>query len=75
MPISFGDEAPVSAIAEHFPTLPAMIKHRQVLTPLDSEYAGAIGLMSVDGLDFGKLGSWLVSNTTTSRAARITWPT
>ena len=32
----------------------------KLLTPLDSEYAGAIGLMSVDGLDFGKLGSWLV---------------
>ena len=33
----------------------------KLLTPLDSEHSGAIGLMSVDGLDFGKLGSWLVS--------------
>jgi len=27
----------VGAIAEHFPTLPAMIEHRQVLSPLDLE--------------------------------------
>jgi len=27
----------VDAIAEHFPTLPAMIEHRQVLSPLDLE--------------------------------------
>jgi phytoene dehydrogenase-like protein len=27
----------VAAIAEHFPTLPAMIEHRQVLSPLDLE--------------------------------------
>jgi selenocysteine lyase/cysteine desulfurase len=33
----------------------------KVLTPLDSKYSGAIGLVSVDGLDFGKLGGWLMS--------------
>jgi selenocysteine lyase/cysteine desulfurase len=33
----------------------------KLLTPLDGEHSGAIGLMTVDGLDFGKLGSWLVS--------------
>jgi selenocysteine lyase/cysteine desulfurase len=33
----------------------------KVLTPLDSKYSGAIGLVSVDGLDFGKLGGWLLS--------------
>jgi phytoene dehydrogenase-like protein len=27
----------IAAIAEHFPTLPAMIEHRQVLSPLDLE--------------------------------------
>jgi len=32
-----------------------------ILTPLDSPYSGAIGLVSVDGLDFGKLGSWLMA--------------
>ncbi|HEX5577679.1 MAG TPA: aminotransferase class V-fold PLP-dependent enzyme [Gemmatimonadaceae bacterium] len=33
----------------------------KVLTPLDSEYSGALALVSIDGLDFGKLGSWLLS--------------
>ena len=33
----------------------------KVLTPLDSEYSGALALMTVEGLDFGKLGSWLMS--------------
>ena len=33
----------------------------KVLTPLDSPYSGAIGLVSVDGLEFGKLGEWLMS--------------
>jgi len=31
-----------------------------VLTPLDSDRAGAICLFNVDGLDFGKLGGWLL---------------
>ena len=34
----------------------------RVLTPLDSPDAGAIALLSVDGIDFGKLGGWLMSN-------------
>jgi selenocysteine lyase/cysteine desulfurase len=34
----------------------------KVLTPLDSTNAGAIALFSVDGLDFSKLGSWLMAN-------------
>ncbi|MBA2707131.1 MAG: aminotransferase class V-fold PLP-dependent enzyme [Gemmatimonadaceae bacterium] len=34
----------------------------KVLTPLDSKYSGAIGLVSVDGLPFDKLGGWLMSN-------------
>ncbi|MDO8501432.1 MAG: aminotransferase class V-fold PLP-dependent enzyme [Gemmatimonadaceae bacterium] len=34
----------------------------KVLTPLDSAYSGAIALVSVEGLEFGKLGSWLMSN-------------
>jgi len=33
----------------------------KVLTPLDSPYSGAIALVSVDGLEFGKLGAWLMS--------------
>jgi selenocysteine lyase/cysteine desulfurase len=33
----------------------------KVLTPLDSKYSGAIGLVSIDGLEFGKLGGWLLS--------------
>jgi selenocysteine lyase/cysteine desulfurase len=33
----------------------------KVLTPLDSKYSGAIALVSVDGLDFGKLGAWLMT--------------
>jgi isopenicillin-N epimerase len=33
-----------------------------VLTPLDSPDAGAIALLSVDGIDFGKLGGWLMNN-------------
>jgi isopenicillin-N epimerase len=33
----------------------------KVLTPLDSKYSGAIGLVSIDGLEFGKLGEWLMS--------------
>jgi len=31
----------------------------RILTPLDSPYAGAIGLISVAGMDMGKLSSWL----------------
>jgi selenocysteine lyase/cysteine desulfurase len=34
----------------------------KVLTPLDSKDSGAIALFSVDGLDFGKLGTWLMNN-------------
>lgn len=34
----------------------------KVLTPLDSDRAGAICLFSVDGIDPGKLGGWLLSN-------------
>ncbi|MBI2408862.1 MAG: aminotransferase class V-fold PLP-dependent enzyme [Gemmatimonadetes bacterium] len=33
----------------------------KVLTPLDSDRAGAICLFSVDGIDPGKLGGWLLS--------------
>ena len=33
----------------------------RILTPLDSKYSGALALVSVDGLDFGKLGSWLIT--------------
>jgi isopenicillin-N epimerase len=32
----------------------------KILTPLDSKYSGAIGLVSIDGLDFGKLSVWLM---------------
>ena len=32
----------------------------KMLTPLDSKYSGAIGLVSVDGMDMGKLGAWLL---------------
>ena len=34
----------------------------KVLTPLDNDKAGAICLFSVDGMDPGKLGGWLLSN-------------
>ena len=34
----------------------------KVLTPLDNDRAGAICLFSVDGIDPGKLGGWLLSN-------------
>jgi isopenicillin-N epimerase len=34
----------------------------KVLTPLDSKNSGALCLFSVDGLDFSKLGSWLMTN-------------
>jgi isopenicillin-N epimerase len=34
----------------------------KVLTPLDSKQSGAIALFSVDGLDFSKLGGWLMAN-------------
>jgi len=34
----------------------------KVLTPLDNDRAGAICLFSVDGMDPGKLGGWLLSN-------------
>ena len=34
----------------------------KVLTPLEGKNSGAIGLFSVDGLDVGKLGSWLMAN-------------
>jgi len=33
----------------------------KILTPLDSKYSGALALVSIDGLDFGKLGAWLMS--------------
>ena len=33
----------------------------KILTPLDSKYSGAIGLISIDGLDFSKLGVWLMT--------------
>ncbi|HUQ49070.1 MAG TPA: aminotransferase class V-fold PLP-dependent enzyme [Gemmatimonadaceae bacterium] len=33
----------------------------KVLTPLDSKYSGAIGLVNVDGLPFDKLGPWLLT--------------
>ncbi len=33
----------------------------KVLTPLSGPYSGAIALVSVDGLEFGKLGAWLMS--------------
>jgi selenocysteine lyase/cysteine desulfurase len=32
----------------------------KMLTPLDSPYSGAIGLVSIDGMDMGKLGGWLL---------------
>jgi isopenicillin-N epimerase len=32
----------------------------RILTPLDSPYAGGIGLLHIDGLDPGKLGGWLL---------------
>ena len=32
----------------------------KMLTPLDSPYSGAIGLVSIDGMDMGKLGAWLL---------------
>ncbi|MEP7327223.1 MAG: aminotransferase class V-fold PLP-dependent enzyme [Gemmatimonadota bacterium] len=31
----------------------------RILTPLDSPYAGAIGLVHIDGIDPGKMGAWL----------------
>jgi selenocysteine lyase/cysteine desulfurase len=34
----------------------------KVLTMLDSPYGGAIGLISIDGIDPGKLGGWLLAN-------------
>jgi len=34
----------------------------KVLTPLDSKYSGALALVSVDGLPFDKLGTWLMTN-------------
>ena len=33
----------------------------KILTPLDSKYSGALGLVSIDGLDFSKLGVWLMA--------------
>ncbi len=33
----------------------------KVLTPLDRKYSGAIALVSIDGLEFGKLSTWLMS--------------
>jgi selenocysteine lyase/cysteine desulfurase len=33
----------------------------KVLTPLDSKYSGAIGLVNIDGLPFDKLGPWLMN--------------
>jgi isopenicillin-N epimerase len=34
----------------------------RILTPLDSPYSGAIALVTIDGLDYGKLGGWLMAN-------------
>lgn len=34
----------------------------RILTPLDSPHAGAIALLSVEGMDYAKLGGWLMSN-------------
>jgi selenocysteine lyase/cysteine desulfurase len=34
----------------------------RVLTPLDSPYGGAIGLIVVEGIDSPQLGSWLLAN-------------
>ncbi len=31
------------------------------LTPLDSEFSGALALISIDGLEFGALSAWLMS--------------
>jgi isopenicillin-N epimerase len=36
-------------------------KRVKLLTPLDSRYSGALALVSIDGLEFGKLSSWLMS--------------
>ena len=33
----------------------------KVLTPLDSEFSGALALVNIDGLEFGKLGEWLMA--------------
>ncbi len=33
----------------------------KMLTPLDSPYSGGIGLVSIDGMDMGALGGWLLS--------------
>ena len=32
----------------------------RIPTPIDTPYAGAIALVSIDGLDPGKLGTWLL---------------
>ena len=32
----------------------------KLLTPLDSQYSGAIGLVYIDGMDMAKLGAWLL---------------
>jgi selenocysteine lyase/cysteine desulfurase len=34
----------------------------RILTPLDSPHAGAIAMVDVEGMDIGKLGSWLMAN-------------
>ncbi|HYN82381.1 MAG TPA: aminotransferase class V-fold PLP-dependent enzyme [Gemmatimonadaceae bacterium] len=33
-----------------------------VLTPFDAKQSGALGLFNVDGLEFDKLGAWLMTN-------------
>jgi selenocysteine lyase/cysteine desulfurase len=33
----------------------------KVLTPLDSKYSGALALVTIDGLDFSALGTWLMN--------------
>ncbi|HXV17867.1 MAG TPA: aminotransferase class V-fold PLP-dependent enzyme [Gemmatimonadaceae bacterium] len=33
----------------------------KVLTPLDSKYSGALALVTIDGLDFSALGTWLIN--------------
>lgn len=36
-------------------------KRVKLLTPLDSRYSGALALVSIDGLEFGALSTWLMS--------------
>jgi selenocysteine lyase/cysteine desulfurase len=36
-------------------------KRVKLLTPLDSKYSGALALVTIDGLEFGKLSQWLMA--------------